>query len=164
MVTPPAPLNAPHLLQIATRAALPGWPIKLSIRIYVTCFCDPDAVPVIPGCVVTEARPHVDVMLAELLGGGAADEEDDEDGGKRKSEASSESASVEGLPAKVAPVADADKGDWFGEDAYGDGVTVIATGPGGLICEARNAVARANLGARGRRAGGVVFCAEVFTV
>ncbi|KAJ6529454.1 hypothetical protein DFH09DRAFT_1250430 [Mycena vulgaris] len=158
---------APYLLQIATRAALPGSPIKLSIRIYVTCLCDPDAVPAIPGCVVTEARPHVDVMLAGLLGGGAADE-DDEDGGKRKSEASSASASVEALPAKATPeskaVADAEKGDWLGEDVHGGGVAVIAAGPGGLIREAGNAVARANLSARGRRTGGVVFCAEAFTV
>ncbi|KAJ6529419.1 hypothetical protein DFH09DRAFT_1093996 [Mycena vulgaris] len=118
------------------------------------------AVPAIPGCVVTEARPHVDVMLAGLLGGGAVDEEDDEDGGKRKSEASSASASVEGLPAKVAPVVATDKGDWLGEDAHGGGVAVVAAGPGGLIHEAGNAVARANLGARGRRGG--VLCRDVY--
>ncbi|KAJ6550820.1 hypothetical protein DFH09DRAFT_1500224 [Mycena vulgaris] len=90
---------------IATRTALLGSPIKLSICIYVTCLCDPDTVPAIPGCVgVTEAWLHVDVMLPGLLGGGAADKEDDEDGGKHKSEASSASASVEALPAKATRV------------------------------------------------------------
>ncbi|KAJ6560639.1 hypothetical protein DFH09DRAFT_1316656 [Mycena vulgaris] len=49
-------------------------PIKLSIRIYVICLCDP------------EARPRVDVIFTGFLGGGAADEEDDEDGAKGKSE------------------------------------------------------------------------------
>ncbi|KAJ6489705.1 hypothetical protein DFH09DRAFT_1454525 [Mycena vulgaris] len=91
---------APYLLQIATCTALPG---PLSIRIYVMCLCDPDAVPAIPGCVVTEARLHLDVMLAGLLGGGAANEKEDEDGGKHKSEASS--ASVEALPAKATRMA-----------------------------------------------------------
>ncbi|KAJ7703601.1 hypothetical protein B0H17DRAFT_1326798 [Mycena rosella] len=51
---------APHLLQIATAAARPRSGIQLTIRIYVTCMCDPDAVPASPRCTVTEARPRVE--------------------------------------------------------------------------------------------------------
>ncbi|KAJ6486852.1 hypothetical protein C8R45DRAFT_1098122 [Mycena sanguinolenta] len=43
-----------HPLQIATVGARPE--AYIDIRIFVTCFCDPNAVPTIPGCAVTEAR------------------------------------------------------------------------------------------------------------
>ncbi|KAJ7459234.1 iron reductase [Mycena latifolia] len=146
---------APYLLQIATRAAAPGSPIQLTIRIFVTCLCDPDAVPAIPGCTVTEARPQVEGVLKELLGAAPA-------AGARagSSEVSSASASAEDLPKGKA--ADVEAG--VDDAVEGGGVAVVVAGPGGLIREASNAAARANLSARGRRAGGVAFCAEAFTV
>ncbi|KAJ7076743.1 hypothetical protein B0H15DRAFT_863285 [Mycena belliarum] len=144
---------APYLLQIATRAAAPGSRIRLSIRIFVTCLCDPDAVPAIPGCTVTEARPQVGHALAELLGAPSPSS-----GKPRASVSSSASASTEELPKDVE-----DGAACFG-DVEGGGVALFVAGPGSLIREAGNAAARANLSARGRRAGGVAFCAEAFTV
>ncbi|KAJ7106542.1 ferric reductase like transmembrane component-domain-containing protein [Mycena epipterygia] len=146
---------APYLLQIATLAARPDSGIELTIRIFVTCLCDPDAVPAIPGCTVTEARPSVGGVLAGLLGS--------------TDYVGSEIASAEPLPecavVETLPAGDIEKG--AGADVYtqgGGGVAVFAAGPGSLIREAGNAVARANLSGRGRAAGGVEFCAEAFTV
>ncbi|KAJ7459221.1 hypothetical protein FB451DRAFT_1141914 [Mycena latifolia] len=83
---------APYLLQIANRAAAPGSPIQLTMRIFVTCrLCDPDAVPAIPGCTVTAARPQVEGVLKELLG--AAPE-----AGERPGSSEVSSASAEDLP------------------------------------------------------------------
>ncbi|KAJ7157681.1 hypothetical protein C8R43DRAFT_1065062 [Mycena crocata] len=172
---------APYLLQIATLAALPSSGIQLSIRIYVTCLCDPGAVPAIPGCVVSEerVRPSVQGVLGGLLGDSSAyssapyasaDPASKVVGGRKEgvkgepdSERTSASVSVEELDADL----DLEKGKNDGYAAYtqgAGGVAVFAAGPGSLIREAGNAVARANLSARGRRAGGVEFCAEVFTV
>ncbi|KAJ7868125.1 hypothetical protein B0H13DRAFT_1897279 [Mycena leptocephala] len=58
---------APYLLQITTLAARPDSGLDLRIRIFVTCLCDPSAVPHIPGCTVTEARPSVGAVLDRLL-------------------------------------------------------------------------------------------------
>ncbi|KAJ7703720.1 ferric reductase like transmembrane component-domain-containing protein [Mycena rosella] len=148
---------APHLLQIATAAARPSSGIQLTLRIYVTCLCDPDAVLVIPGCTVTEARPRVESVLVGLLSPSWSSEVE--------SEASSASASTEDVHA-MGGKGDLEVGGGESEGYVngGGGVAVLAAGPGGLIREAGNAVARANLGARGRAAGGVVFCAETFTV
>ncbi|KAJ7199386.1 ferric reductase like transmembrane component-domain-containing protein, partial [Mycena pura] len=141
---------APYLLQIATRAARPDSALDLRMRIFVTCLCNPDAVPRIPGCTVTEMRPAVWRVLAGMLDPAA-------------------SASVDALPLSV-PAADAEKGIRAGHGDAGarraptGGVAVFAAGPSSLIREAGNAVAAANLSAPGRRAGGVAFCAEAFTV
>ncbi|KAJ7164427.1 iron reductase [Mycena filopes] len=159
---------APYLLQIATRAAEPGSGLDLRIRIFVTCLCDPDAVPRIPGCTVTEARPQVENVLARLLDPVAtrvADccaEEIDEDDSEL-----GEDGDVEKDMEKENDV-DVEMGTGKGKGRKGasgaGGVAVFAAGPGSLIREAGNAVARANLGGRGRGAGGVAFCAEEFTV
>ncbi|KAJ7199118.1 hypothetical protein GGX14DRAFT_662084 [Mycena pura] len=66
---------APYLLQIATRAAQPDSALDLRIRVFVTC--NPDAVPRIPGCTVTEMRPAVWRVLAGMLDPACADEYDD---------------------------------------------------------------------------------------
>ncbi|KAJ7780047.1 iron reductase [Mycena maculata] len=143
---------APYLLQIANLAARADSNIQLSIHIFVTCLCDPDAVPEIPGCTVTEERPTVGAVLAGLLTPGF----------ESGSETSSASASTEDLPGSKDK--DVEKGLNKGAYTQGEGgIAVFAAGPGSLIREAGNAVARSNLGA-GRRAGGVAFCAEAFTV
>ncbi|KAJ7199408.1 hypothetical protein GGX14DRAFT_661928 [Mycena pura] len=102
---------APYLLQIATRAARPDSALDLRMRIFVTCLCNPDAVPRIPGCTVTEMRPAVWRVLAGMLDPACADEYDGEGGpkGRGSSATSSASASVDALPLSV-PAADAEKG------------------------------------------------------
>ncbi|KAJ7069811.1 ferric reductase like transmembrane component-domain-containing protein [Mycena amicta] len=167
---------APHLLQIATRAAHPSSPLDLRIRIFVTCLCDPDAVPRIPGCTVTEVRPSVKDVLSTLLDVEVVDEFDccSPVPGKGGSETSSTDdlalpkspTTAKTTKTPAANAVDSEKGvsgDATRHQPHG-GVAVFAAGPAGLIREAGNAVASANLSAVGRRAGGVAFCAEAFTV
>nr|GAT50545.1 iron reductase [Mycena chlorophos] len=169
-----------QLLQIATRAAHPSSPLDLRIRIFVTCLCDPDAVPRIPGCTVTEVRPSVKDVLATLLDPQVVDEFDccSPAAGKNSSETSSiDDASDEpeiayvstsGAKTTKTPAVNADTekgmvGDQTRHQPHA-GVAVFAAGPPSLIREAGNAAAGANLNAVGRRAGGVEFCAETFTM
>ncbi|KAJ7722393.1 hypothetical protein B0H16DRAFT_1385845 [Mycena metata] len=157
---------APQLLQIATLAARPDSGLDLRIRIFVTCLCDPDAVPDIPGCSVTEARPVIGTVLNRLLDSRPAPGVDccgiDQDSSD-ESEEPSRSASTEDL-SKDDGAEDLEKGQAYGTTVSGaGGVAVFAAGPGSLIREAGNAVAAANLG-RGRAAGGVAFSGEVFTI
>ncbi|KAJ7037152.1 hypothetical protein C8F04DRAFT_1209918 [Mycena alexandri] len=118
---------APQLMQIATLAARPDSGLDLRICIFVTCLCDPDAVPDIPGCTVTEARPIVGTVLSRLL------------------------------DPRPAPGADCCGISDLDESEASSARARIPHH------EAGNAVASANLG-RGRAAGGVAFCGEVFTV
>lgn len=142
---------APYLCQIAARAAHPDAHLTLTIRIFVTCLCDPGAVPRIPGCTVTEARPSVTSVLAEVLDPACA------------SLSASRSSSELELEVEALPTNALEKGAACAH-AGGGGVAVFAAGPASLIRVAGNAVVRANLSARGRKAGGVAFCAEAFTV
>ncbi|KAJ7192945.1 hypothetical protein B0H12DRAFT_1039489 [Mycena haematopus] len=157
---------APHLLQIATLAAHPSAHLDLRIRIFVTCLCDPSAVPRIPGCVVTEAKPSVTRVLERLLDDvprpgvdccGEVGPISGKEGGdtKNSSEVDLEVGSVN---------EDDDDFETGGEASGAGGVAVFAAGPASLIREAGNAVAAANLSGRGRKAGGVAFNAEVFTI
>ncbi|KAJ6492247.1 iron reductase [Mycena sanguinolenta] len=161
---------APHLLQIATLAARPEAHLDLRIRIFVTCLCDPDAVPAIPGCTVTEARPIVGRVLDRLLDDVARQGVDccgqlgpirgkDEKGVDEKRTSTNSSASASTVDLEAGEVEEDDQ-----EKSGTGGVAVFAAGPARLIREAGNAVASANLSARGRKAGGVSFNAEVFTI
>ncbi|KAJ6475165.1 hypothetical protein DFH09DRAFT_459618 [Mycena vulgaris] len=148
---------APYLLHIATRAALPGWPIKLSIRVYVRCLCGPDAVLAVPGVRRHGGAAARGRHARGVLGGGAADE----DKGKRNVERERErrEAACEGCAGCGRGERRLARGGHARGRRGGD-----RAGPDGLIREARNAVARANLAARGRRPSGAVLCAEAFTV
>ncbi|KAJ6458581.1 iron reductase [Mycena vitilis] len=162
---------APYLMQIATMAARPDSGIDLRIRIFVTCLCDPTAVPKIPGCTVTEARPSVAQVLDRLLDPVAATGADccGALAPIRGSSPSDEkiadpSGRASGLSSASASTDDLEKGAGGRVAVSGrGGVAVFAAGPGSLIREAGNAVALANLG-KGRGAGGVAFSAEAFTI
>jgi ferric-chelate reductase len=56
---------APALMDIA-RAAASSSRLDLHISIYVTCLCNPEAVPAIPNCDVTIVRPSVTRVLRDL--------------------------------------------------------------------------------------------------
>ncbi|CAK5275854.1 unnamed protein product [Mycena citricolor] len=142
---------APHLQQIAARAASPSSPIRLKIRIFVTCLCDPDAVPDIHGCLVREAlRPSVGRWLDGLVSGTLA-------------AVDAEYASKEvGESDYLSSDADLEKGAAAVSDSVQGGVAVFAAGPGSLLAEAGNAVVAANLSGRARACGGVEFCGEAF--
>lgn len=58
---------APMLADIATVVAGSS-SLDLHISIYVTCLCDPEAVPPIPNSVVTaDKRPTVDRLLSDMI-------------------------------------------------------------------------------------------------
>ncbi|KAJ7267125.1 iron reductase [Mycena rebaudengoi] len=145
---------APQLLQIATMAQRGGGALVLSIRIYVTCICDPDALPDIPNCVVTLERPDVGRVLGEMMG---------ETPSTSISAEGSASASTEEL-SHTHPEKSRDVEGGFGQEGGGGGIAVIVSGPPSLIREAGNVVARANASRGGRLVGGVDFCGEVFSV
>lgn len=61
---------APALTAIARTAASSdrsSTPLVLHLSIYVTCLCNPEAVPPIPNCDVTILRPDVHRMLNDLI-------------------------------------------------------------------------------------------------
>jgi hypothetical protein len=146
---------APQLLQIATMAQRSGGALVLSIRIYVTCICDPDALPDIPNCVVTLERPDVGRVLGDMMMG--------ETPSTSTTARNSASASTEDL-SHTHPEKSRDAEGGFGQEGGGGGIAVIASGPPSLIREAGNVVARANASRGGRLVGGVDFCGEVFSV
>ncbi|KAF7761640.1 hypothetical protein Agabi119p4_9632 [Agaricus bisporus var. burnettii] len=61
---------APALMELAAKTASSdgsSTPLSLHISVYVTCLCDPEAVPPIPNCDVTILRPHVHHILSDLI-------------------------------------------------------------------------------------------------
>lgn len=61
---------APALMEIARTVASSdrsATPLSLHISVYVTCLCDPEAVPLIPNCDVTIMRPDIHHILSDLI-------------------------------------------------------------------------------------------------
>ncbi|KAJ3833437.1 hypothetical protein F5878DRAFT_546583 [Lentinula raphanica] len=121
--------------------------LDLHISVYVTCLCNPEAVPSIPNSdvLMLAQRPDTSKILLDLttppMRKGeccCADGSDDED---VKSDASA-------------------KLQWVG---LGGGIAVCVSGPGSLTREASNAVAKLSL-LRGIELGGFGLHTEVFSV
>lgn len=112
---------APILIDIATTAAETS--LDLHISVFVTCLCDPEAVPLIPNSDVSTVRPSVQTLLDDLLEPLSTDS------------TNNPSADVEGT-AKKNP-----EGQKLNR-ALGGGVAVCASGPETLTREAQTAVAR----------------------
>ncbi|KAI0312563.1 hypothetical protein OF83DRAFT_1145534 [Amylostereum chailletii] len=151
---------APMLAEIAHAAAAPGSGLDLHVSIFVTCLCNPEALPPIPNSVVSIERPSVAALLKEMItpppprapsreGEGEAFGADAKGGVERVVEV--EAGAGAGLEAGLG---------WVGE---GGGVAVCASGPESMTREAHNAVAR--LGVRhSRRMGGIALHTEVFSL
>ncbi|KAH7920823.1 iron reductase [Leucogyrophana mollusca] len=131
---------APMLVDIANTAA--GTSLDLHISIFVTCLCDPEAVPDIPNSIVTVSRPSVYSLLNDLstLPSSSMTSSDVEDEAAK----SRVSTSVELV-------------------GLGGGIAVCASGPESMTTEAQNAVARLGM-ARGVEAGGIALHTELFTL
>ena len=123
------------LMDIAEAAADES-SLDLHISIFVTCLCDPAAVPAIPNSIVTITRPDVHQLLSRMLSP-ALVEDDGEDSGKR--EAGAEQVVCQG------------------------GVGVCASGPESMTHETANAVARLRP-VHGKRVGGIALHTEVFSL
>ncbi|KAF9241279.1 iron reductase [Melanogaster broomeanus] len=128
---------APMLMDIAKTALKSS--IDLHISVFVTCLCDPEAIPPIPNSDVTMVRPSVHALLQDLT----------------NSPSASYASSVEEKGEKQAVQL-----DWVDQ---GGGVAVCACGPESLTREAQNAVARLGV-RRGLELGGVAIHVENFTL
>ncbi|KAI6106198.1 iron reductase [Pisolithus croceorrhizus] len=114
-----------------------GSSLEIHFSFFVTCLCDPEAVPFIPNCDVKLERPSVYTLLRETTG-------------------LSQPPSLESLEAEETK-------PFAGKSHGGGGVAVCASGPESLVIEARNAVAR--LGVRNAlKLGGVVVHVESFAL
>ncbi|KAH7882662.1 iron reductase [Phlebopus sp. FC_14] len=127
---------SPMLMDIANVAE--GSSIDLRISIFVTCLCDPDAIPPIPNCVVILQRPSIYNLLCELI-------------------APSSSSSVESVEDQGEKM---ERSEWV---CRGGSVAVCASGPESLTAEAQNAVARLGV-VRGLELGGVAVHVERFAL
>jgi hypothetical protein len=123
------------LIDIATAAS--NSTIDLHISIFVTCLCDPEAVPHIPNSIVTLLRPSVQDLLNNFISLSPSSEM--EDSVEDRCDRSQNSHSL------------------------GGGVAVCASGPESLTREAQNAVARVGL-AMSMDAGGIALHTELFTL
>lgn len=136
---------ASQLTDIANAVAASDNTLDLHISIYVTCLCNPEAVPSIPNSVVTVHRPSVGALLRELV---------------TPPTSSSSSSSSVGASDDMDIEAGEEKLAWAG---LGGGVAVCASGPETLVRETQNAVAR--LGTRrGVELGGVGLHTELFAL
>jgi hypothetical protein len=136
---------APYLMDISNAAAAPGSALDLHVSIFVTCLCDPEAVPEIPNSTVTMFRPCVRALLDDLVGGATL-------GGGGPDEVRS---------AREDAKEDAEFGGGAGPVRLGGGVAVCASGPESLTRAAANAVARLSV-RRGVELGGIALHTEVF--
>ncbi|KIO06664.1 hypothetical protein M404DRAFT_15017 [Pisolithus tinctorius Marx 270] len=127
---------AEMLTEIAILAA--GTSLDIHFSIFVTCLCDPEAVPFIPNSDVKLDRPPVYTLLCETAG-------------------LSRPSSLESA------VAEEDKPFSAAQPHAGGGVAVCASGPESLVVETRNAVARLGVG-NALKLGGVVVHVESFAL
>jgi len=156
---------APALMDIAHAAASSSTsiaPLDLHISIYVTCLCNPEAVPPIPNCDVTIIRPSLYKVILDLT---APD--------SPKSGSSSPDTT---LPEKNPTTLSTRDIETLDTEAVGNirdklplvqcggGLAVCASGPRSMTQEAANAVARIQMSHRGSTLGGVGLHTEVFTL
>ena len=123
---------APMLMDIANAAA--GSSLDLHISIFVTCLCDPEAVPPIPNSITTLVRPDVHRLLEHVFSPPPAD------------------GDVEGERSGPAQRSTAQ-----------GGVGVCASGPESLTRESANAVARL-APSHAKRVGGIALHTEMFSL
>ncbi|KAH9900709.1 iron reductase [Cubamyces lactineus] len=156
---------APMLMDIANTVA--GTSLDLHVSIFVTCLCNPEAVPAIPNSDVTIARPSVTTLLREFMtppssrpsthsaSSSQSQKKLEADARSIDSESAEDVAEdVEKIPSSSARL------NWVG---LGGGVAVCAAGPESLTREAQNAVARMSL-TRGVELGGVALHTELFAI
>lgn len=137
-------------------------PIELHISIYVTCLCNPEAIPPIPNCDVTIIRPSLYRILADIT-------TPPRHSPSNKSEPSQELPPIS-LEKRKSTSTDPESefGDSLGSKLSwienGGGLAVCASGPESLTREASNAVARLQMSGRGVQIGKIGFHSEVFTL
>ena len=124
------------LMDIANAAADSS--LDLHISIFVTCLCDPEAVPPIPNSTTTIVRPDVHRLLEQVLFPPPADGDVE---GESESRGAGKAEAVTGQ----------------------GGVGVCASGPESLTCESANAVARL-APSHAKSVGRIALHTEVFSL
>ncbi|KAF9476564.1 iron reductase [Pholiota conissans] len=163
---------APALMDIARVAESSlssATPLDLHVSIYVTCLCNPEAIPPIPNCDVTIVRPSVYRVLQDLTSvsspqkakrtstqrkSSSAEDEDEEE---KEKPCAKETLTAVDMEADFIP-----RVPFVAEE--GGGLAVITSGPESLIREAANAVARIQMSGKGIRLGGVGLHTEIFSL
>jgi ferric-chelate reductase len=168
-------------MEIATVAAMPDSGLDLHVSVFVTCLCNPEAVPPIPNSDVRVERPSIHRMLREFItppcppcaepakgvssccSPAAGPSTNTAVAGK----AAAPTPSLEIEEFIVDPECDCETADptasglkWVG---LGGGVAVCASGPERLTREARNAVARIGM-TKSVELGGIALHTELFSL
>jgi ferric-chelate reductase len=148
-------------------------PLYLHISVYVTCLCNPDAIPPIPNCDVMVLRPSVYHILRDLTNGpkddGSATGSTDPDFNSSRSKDSAESKSSPVQLSTEIIIIDEEESipsvsqklPWI---KPGEGLAVCASGPASLTSETANAVSRLQLSEKGREFGMIGLHTEVFAL
>jgi ferric-chelate reductase len=131
------------LMDIANTAA--GTSLDLHISVFVTCICNPEAIPPIPNSEVTIIRPSIHTLINDLL--------------TQPGLGSSKNASID-IEDGVEKSSVTPKLNWVG---LGGGVGVCVSGPETLTREAHNAVARVGM-TKGLQLGGIALHTELFSL
>jgi len=124
-------------------------PLDLHISIYVTCLCNPEAVPLIPNCDVTIIRPSLYKVILHLI---------NPDETLNPAKSGSSSPDIEMLDAHVV----GNIKEKLPLVQGGGGLGVCVSGPLSMTQEAANAVARIQMSGRVSHLGGVGPHTEVF--
>jgi len=122
------------IAKLAAQSSNTDNPLEIHMTIYVTCLCNPDAVPPIPNCDFIVERPSVHRLLIDST---------TPESGLEK---------VDDVPSLKS---------FVGGDG---GLAVCASGPESLIRETSNAVARMQLLGQASRLGGIGLHTEVFAM
>ncbi|EIN03568.1 hypothetical protein PUNSTDRAFT_116967 [Punctularia strigosozonata HHB-11173 SS5] len=183
---------AQPLMEIAAVAATPGSGLDLHVSVFVTCLCNPEAVPPIPNSDVRVGRPSIHKMLRDFVTPPCAPCADsvakgascccapDTAGTSTLSTASASQPGVLSASEKAAETkleveeeerfateCDCEAGDFDVPGlrwvGLGGGVAVCASGPERLTREAKNAVARIGM-ARSVALGGIALHTELFSL
>jgi ferric-chelate reductase len=157
------------LMDIATivaSSATSATPLYLHISIYVTCLCNPDAIPPIPNCDVIVFRPSAYQILRDLINGpkddvGAGGADSVPNPENNKSNSSPPSTEIIVIDEEESIPSVSQKLPWI---KPGGGMAVCASGPAILTCETANAVSRVQLSKKGRELGMIGLHTEVFAL
>jgi len=153
---------------IAAASATSSSPLYLHISVYVTCLCNPDAIPPIPNCDVIVLKPSAYQILQHLIYP-PTDNISATDGFDAVPSPSKESESNPALSPTEIVILDEEadiplvsqKLPWM---KPGGGVAVCASGPASLMIETANAVSRVQWNTKGRELGQIGLHTEVFAL
>lgn len=148
---------ADALKELALACERSNGALDLHVSVYVTCLCNPEAVPDIPNCDVSVYRPAVRKILRALVAPPDTENALEASSGSTANKKDAEDVE-EDTPTQTHSLSG--KLNWVG---LGGGVGVCASGPESLIRETQNAVARLGL-TQGVKLGGIGLHTELFAL